>query len=79
METLTAKQMTTMLVAWLSSSLFAFSAESQMFHGYLVWVVLWFVALITCRIVFGHQEAQGWRRLTQAEPPTPLTPRPTPI
>lgn len=73
-------QLFTTLSAWLASWLFAFSAETQIFGGYLVWLVLFMMSLAGARVVYNHQEEKGWRSREDSgiggeyESATPLTP-----
>ena len=68
------------LAVWFAAWLFAFSAESQILGGYLVWLVLLCGSLAGARMVYRHQEEKGWRSREDSgvageyESDTPLTP-----
>lgn len=49
------------VAAWLASWLFAYSAETQIMNGYLVWFAVWFVALYAFYTVYHFEEGKGWR------------------
>jgi hypothetical protein len=65
---------------WFAAWLFAFSAESQILGGYLVWLILFSGSLAGARMVYVHQEEKGWRSRADSgvageyESATPLTP-----
>lgn len=57
----TSSQILTMLSVWLSSSLFAFSAERQILGGYLVWLVLTGWSVYFFKAVYTFKDPKSWR------------------
>lgn len=70
-------QLGQLVIIWTASWLFAFSAESQILWGYLVWVVLAANGIWGVMRCFSFKENEGWRRReveSGISPMTPITP-----
>lgn len=56
-----AAKVASVVATLFSSWLFAFSADTQIVGGYLVWIWLAVASLAVCKLVFSYRDPAGWR------------------